>query len=103
MSGYIIATLEVHDPGGIAEYAARVPAIVEQYGGRYLARGGDSERFEGDAPVGRVVLIEFESVEAARRWYHSPEYSAIRPIRERCARGSLLVTDGLVPAVMIDE
>jgi uncharacterized protein (DUF1330 family) len=92
---YIIATLEVEDPEGFAEYAARVPAIIEQYGGRYLARGGESELLQGAAVTGRVVLVEFDSVEAARRWYSSPEYSAIRPIRERCAPGSLVLTEGL--------
>jgi uncharacterized protein (DUF1330 family) len=92
---YIIASLVVDDPEGFAEYAARVPAIIEQYGGRYLARGGDSELLEGTARTERVVLVEFDSVETARRWYSSPEYSAIRPIRERCARGSLLLTEGL--------
>lgn len=99
MPAYVVATLEVTDPEGLAPYGAAVPAVVEEYGGRYLARGGATELFEGDAPTDRVVIIEFPSVEAARRWYLSPEYSQIRPIREKSARGSLLITDG-VPATV---
>jgi uncharacterized protein (DUF1330 family) len=95
---YILGSIEVDDPDGYAEYAARVPATVEQYGGRYLARGGRTEALEGPTPAGRQVVLRFDSVEAARRWYASPEYSAIRPIRERCSRGTLLLTDGLPDA-----
>jgi len=35
---------------------------------------------EGDAPK-RFVVIQFDSVEKAKAWEDSPEYSAIKPIR----------------------
>jgi uncharacterized protein (DUF1330 family) len=33
------------------------------------------------------VIIEFESEEAARRWYESPEYTAIKHYREEASEG----------------
>jgi uncharacterized protein (DUF1330 family) len=98
VSAYVFGSIEVDDPDGYAEYAARVPATIAQYGGRYLARGGRTEGLEGAAPAGRVVLLEFDSVAAAQRWYSSPEYSAIRPIRQRCSHGTLLLTEGVPDA-----
>ncbi len=95
MSGYIIANLEVTDPEGFAGYAGKAPATIAAHGGEYLARGGAAELMEGDLPVGRVVVIRFPSVEAARTWYHSPEYQALREIRLRAARGPLIITAGL--------
>jgi uncharacterized protein (DUF1330 family) len=95
MPAYMIACLDVTDPAGIADYAAAAPATVASHGGTYLARGGLSELMEGDVPTGRVVVVEFPSMEHARRWYSSPEYLAIRPIREACATGPLLFTEGV--------
>jgi uncharacterized protein (DUF1330 family) len=43
MPAYVIAQVEVTDPELFAQYGAQVPATIEQYGGRYLVRGGQTE------------------------------------------------------------
>ena len=58
------------------------------------ARGGAAEAFEGAAPK-RTVVLEFPNADAARRWYHSPEYTAARKLRAGCATGRLVVVEGL--------
>jgi uncharacterized protein (DUF1330 family) len=95
MSAYIIASLEVTDPESFAEYAANVPATIAAHGGEYLARGGASELMEGDVPVDRVVVARFPTVEDARTWYHSDEYTALRKIRLQAAHGPFLITTGV--------
>ncbi|MCX7864454.1 MAG: DUF1330 domain-containing protein, partial [Novosphingobium sp.] len=50
---------------------------------------------EGKAPDG-VVMLEFESVEAARAWYESPEYQAAVVHRLRCGDWTAFIVDGAV-------
>ena len=69
-------------------------ASLEPFGGRFLVRGGDWEPLEGDWRPGRLVVIEFPSVERARAWYESAEYSELKTLRQRASRGSLLVVEG---------
>ncbi|MEV7289787.1 DUF1330 domain-containing protein [Streptomyces sp. NPDC093252] len=96
MPAYLIAVLDVVDAAAFEEYARAVPAVVAAHGGRYLARGGHSEVFEGPAAEGRrVVVVEFPSVDAARRYYTSAEYTAVRALRDGAATGSLLITEGM--------
>jgi uncharacterized protein (DUF1330 family) len=94
MAAYIIADVEVTDPETYAEYRKVVPPTLEQYGGRFVVRGGAPETLEGDWQPGRVVVLEFDDVAAAKRWYDSPEYSEIKAIRQRASRGTLIVVEG---------
>jgi uncharacterized protein (DUF1330 family) len=91
MTAYIIADFEILDWEGMKAYAQRVGATIKQYGGTYLVQGATTETLEGDWHPHRLVILEFESVEQAKRWYHSEEYSAIKPIRHKTARTQLIV------------
>jgi uncharacterized protein (DUF1330 family) len=93
--GYIVAEIAVTDADAYREYAALVPPIVAKYGGRYLVRGGASEAKEGAAPAGRTVVIEFASLGDARRFYDSPEYAAIAPLRTRAASSRVFLVEGV--------
>lgn len=94
MTAYVIAEIDVHDPAAYQAYVAAAPATIAQYGGTYRARGGAAEAFEGAAPK-RTVVLEFPNADAARRWYHSPEYQAAKKLRAGCATGRLVVVEGL--------
>jgi uncharacterized protein (DUF1330 family) len=83
--GYVVVSVDVQNPEPYREYKRQVPATVAQYGGRFIVRGGEIETLEGEPPK-RLVVIEFESVDQARTWYHSPEYQAILPIRLQNSR-----------------
>lgn len=90
MTAYVLANVEAHNTEAYQEYVRRNTELVQQYGGRFIARGGAVEVLEGDWALKRLVVIEFPSVEAARTWYHSPEYQAIVPIRRGNAHTHLL-------------
>jgi uncharacterized protein (DUF1330 family) len=81
MPGYLIANLEVTDPAGFEEYRQKVSPLIAQFGGRYLVRGGDVKTLEGNLPIHRLVVLEFPSIEAAQRFYDSPEYQPLLKIR----------------------
>jgi uncharacterized protein (DUF1330 family) len=94
MPAHVIADIEITDPAGYEEYRRRVPAIVAQYGGRYLVRGGASETLEGDWHPRRLVVLEFPSMAQARAWYDSEECREPRAIRQRCSQGHAILVEG---------
>jgi uncharacterized protein (DUF1330 family) len=94
MAAYLIVHLRVRDPAAYSEYTARTPAIVAHYGGRFLVRGGQTETLEGDDCTERVVVVEFPSMEAARAFYHSPEYQEVKRIRAPVSDAHFLLVQG---------
>ena len=86
MPVYMVIEVEVLDPDVYAEYVARVPAVVEKYGGRYLVRGGEVVPLTGDWQPERMVILEFPSMERMTAWNFSPEYLELAQIRARSAR-----------------
>jgi uncharacterized protein (DUF1330 family) len=95
MAAYLILDIHVKDPEEYAAYRERAPATLEQYGGRYLVRGGPHETVEGDWNPERVVLVEFPSVERAKEWYASPEYQEIVGLRLRAAPSNTVLVEGV--------
>ena len=94
MAAYLIGSLEITDPTGFAEYARQVPAVIAQYGGRYVVRGGAAEMIEGDGPLHRQVVLEFPDMAALRTWYASPEYAPLLAKRQRTARTKVIFVEG---------
>ncbi len=94
MSAYLIAQVSVTDQETFDRYRAEVPATLALYGGRYVIRGGQAHPLEGEWTVPRLVVIEFDSVEAARRWYNSPEYQKILPLRLAAAETTAAIVEG---------
>jgi len=94
MAGYVVAEVEVTDSATYEEYRKLVPATVAKYGGKYLVRGGAVERKEGGWEPERLVVLEFPSLEQARKWYASPEYAPARALRLKAARSKVLLVEG---------
>ena len=95
MPAYFIAELDVSNPAGMEAYRAAVPATIQQYGGRYLTRGGATELIEGGPEPKRIVILEFSDTAAFKRWYNSPEYQKILPGRLNNATGRAFVVEGV--------
>ena len=98
MPAYLINDMEVLDPQGLDEYKKLSPATVAQYGGKFLARGGEMKQLEGEWQPERLVILEFPSIEQAQVWINSPEYAAPRAIRQKAARSNIVVVEGIPPA-----
>lgn len=82
MPGYWVAQVNVTDLERYKKYSELVPAVLDKYGAKFLARGGRHETLEGDAAKTRVVVIEFESFERALECYHSSDYQEVRKFRD---------------------
>lgn len=95
MKAYLVAHIQVRDAEGFEAYRAKVPAVIERFGGRYLIRGGVAHPLEGDWTVPRLVVIEFDSLEAARAFYDSPDYQEILPLRLAASEGTAAIVEGV--------
>ena len=95
MAAYFIADVDITDSAGFEEYRKVVPATIEKYGGRFIVRGGKFELYEGQWQPKRLVILEFPSVEQAKRWYNSEEYRQPRALRFRTARTNLILVVGV--------
>jgi uncharacterized protein (DUF1330 family) len=95
MAAYVVVNIQVDDPVGYEGYKKAVEASIEQYGGRYLVRGGRFWRLEGDWEPSRLVILEFADVERAKAWWSSAEYAGPKAIRHATARSDLLVVEGV--------
>jgi uncharacterized protein (DUF1330 family) len=93
MTAYVLADIDPTDPVRYEDYKTLAAASVDQYGGRYVVRGGKVEVLEGAWPTGRFVMLEFPDGDAARRWYHSPEYKAAIAIRQEAANAKLVLVE----------
>lgn len=95
MVAYAIFIREsVHSPDEMATYASLVPASVAGRTLKPLVRYGEFEMLEGDGVEG-VVVIEFPNSEAARDWYHSPEYQKAAVHRKLGSHYKVLIVEGV--------
>ncbi len=85
MPAYMVVQINITDPDRFAQYRAAVPGVVESFGGRYIVRGAQVEVLEGSHDGRRLVLFEFPSMDAIKRFWNSPEYAKVKPLRENAA------------------
>ena len=95
MPAYMVVQATVTNPDQFAGYAERIPAMVEKYGGRYRAQGGEVETLEGEWGYQALIIVEYPSMEQARTMWHSDEYAELKKLREGAVDLTVLLTDGL--------
>jgi uncharacterized protein (DUF1330 family) len=78
---YIVVEMNITDMEQYKKYMAEAPAVVAQYGGEYLVRGGRHDVFEGNWKPARLAVLRFPSMEQARAFYDSKDYQAVRAKR----------------------
>jgi uncharacterized protein (DUF1330 family) len=95
MSAYFLLDISaITDEAKMEEYRRGVFSTVEQYRGRYLIIGGKQKSLEGDWQPAFPVLIEFENLKQADRWYNSDEYRDLLKLRLEATEGSCVLIDG---------
>ena len=97
MSAYVIVDVTVTDQAAMEEYRKQVPATLAKYGGRFIVRGGAHQTMEGDWKPNRLVVLEFPSMEQAKRWYDSEEYREPKAMRLRAGHAKLVMVEGVQP------
>ncbi len=97
MPAYVINDMEVTDPELLEEYKKLAPATVEQFGGRFLVRGGALGVLEGAWRPKRLVILEFPDRARAEAWANSAEYAPAKQVRQRASRSNIIVVEGAAP------
>ena len=92
--GYVVANIRVKDHEKFQEFSSMAGPTIKKYGGKVLARGPDADRLEGNVS-GIVMMIEFESKEAANKFYYSDEYQAAKAVREVCSDTDFMIIEGV--------
>ncbi len=86
MPAFIVATVTVSDTDAFGRYAAGIAGLAEQFGGHYVLRGPVTEFLEGEGVAGeRVVVLQFDTAEAARAFYRCEQYQEAKRHRDGAA------------------
>jgi len=94
MAAYLIAEVDVHDAALFEEYRKLVPATIARHGGKYVVRGGATETLEGGWTPKRIVVLEFPSMDQARKWYSSSDYAPALALRLKAANSKAILVEG---------
>ena len=95
MPAYMIVETHIHDAEQYERYKQASPGAVAAGGGRFLARGGELAVLEGAWRPKRLVLLEFENLDAVKRFYASPAYEAAKRLREGAADLNMVAVEGI--------
>jgi uncharacterized protein (DUF1330 family) len=94
MTAYVILiTDETHDPAGMETYRSLAPKARADGVEFVAARGAAFQVLEGH-PAEQVVVLRFPDMEAARKWYFSPEYQDAVQHRLRAAKFRTVLVEG---------
>lgn len=94
MAGYMIAFIDIHDPEAYSKYTAKTPGIIEKFGGKFVVRNGEKTTPEGPKETRRMVVVEFDSLDAAHKFYYSDEYQDALKLRQAASVGQVILVDG---------
>lgn len=94
-AAYFIIEVDIHDPEGIKPYQQQVEQTFLPFGGKRLVLGGAVDPLEGEAPRGRIVIVQFPSMQRAQAWHESPAYQAIIGYRLASAVSRGYVVEGI--------
>ncbi|AJR23729.1 MULTISPECIES: DUF1330 domain-containing protein [Sphingobium] len=94
MPAYVVMIRDrLNDAGEMAAYAALAVKARGEKPARRLAFYGEHDAVEGPDPDG-VAILEFDDLDAARAWYHSPAYQEALQHRLAGAEYRVILVDG---------
>ncbi|MGF7235266.1 MAG: DUF1330 domain-containing protein [Frankia sp.] len=95
MQSYAVGILrDIRMGPSIVEYLERIDATLAPFGGHFVVHGGEARVLEGDSP-GALVVIEFPDDDHVERWYASPAYQEILPLRADNSRSTVFLVEGV--------
>ena len=98
MAVYMVFNEQVTDQARFDTYRQQAGPLISRFGGRFLVRGGGVTNLEGDPGLHRVVIIAFDDMEAARRFYDSDEYRPLIQLRQSASTGYAAIVEGSAPS-----
>ena len=94
MKAYVIVDVDIKDPVRYEEYKKLTPASLVPFDGKFIVRGGKAETLEGSWKPGRLVVVEFPSLEKAKAWWSSEGYAPAKALRQSASVTQMIVVEG---------
>jgi uncharacterized protein (DUF1330 family) len=91
---YVVNEIDVIDPGAFKTYAEREGALIKSFGGRFLARGGETQVIAGEPARQRTTMYVFDDIDQANAWRDAPEQKELAAIRDKSSRFRSLAIEG---------
>jgi uncharacterized protein (DUF1330 family) len=95
VAAYVISEVEILDREAVDTYRRLAADSIAKHGGRYLVRGGPSELIEGQPSPKNLIIVEFPTMEIAKKWYGSPEYAEALDVRQKALDRRLIFVQGV--------
>ena len=93
---YLIGEIDVTDAEGyLRDFAPRSQAAVKSSGGRFLVLGGKTTPLAGDPPKSRIVVQQWDSLDALQKWFNSPEQTQLRTIQQKYSKIRVFAVEGV--------
>ena len=90
--GYWSVSVVITNPEGMGAYISAAEPYLAKCGARFLCRDLSTDVREGDAGH-LTVIIEFESLAAAKAAYNAPEYQEMLKLRQPHSKVSLSIIE----------
>ena len=95
MKAYVIVDVKITDPDRYGEYKKLTPGSLIPFDGKFVVRGGESETLEGTWKPGRIVVLEFPSMQKARAWWASEGYAPAKALRQSASVTQMILVEGV--------
>ena len=95
MAGYIVVNYKITNPEAYEDYVPAVMPTLQAHGAEVLVADSESEVLEGN-PASITVILKFDSRDAAKAWYESPEYREVINLRTDNSEGMAVLVDEFV-------
>ena len=95
MKAYVIVDVRITDPDRYGEYKKLTPGSLLPFDGKFVVRGGESETLEGTWKPGRIVVLEFPSMQKARAWWASEGYAPAKALRQSASVTQMILVEGV--------
>jgi uncharacterized protein (DUF1330 family) len=93
--GYVILTEAIKDLEGMKAYGRAASPAMSQGGCKILSVDTKPQVLEGSWHGHQTVVLEFDSVDAARDWYESEAYQKAARLRQAAADCNAVIISGL--------
>lgn len=94
VKSYLLGQITISDKSQYKIYDSKIEKVIEEFGGKYLVKGGLRIVKEGNPFFQRDVLVEFKDVKTAQRFFSSQQFKEISKFRKAGSTGFLLLLNG---------
>ena len=94
MKGYLLGQITISDKSQYKLYDSKIRNVIEEFGGKYLVKGGLRMVKEGNPSFQRDVLVEFKDIKKAQRFFASQRFKEISKFRKAGSSGFLILVEG---------